>query len=860
MIKKVFFSIFTLILAVVAVISRSSSLAQDGIPDNCEYSGQYQRESLFPRYEYNNSRFVLVDWATGEDVVVLETGLSTESFWIVEWSRDCRYLVGAVDANRNYYVWDTVDTRRVAVVNDAKYIQWSPSSTHAILHSENGGYLLNLATNNLTLLTDEYDGVLRRSFRRVTWDEANNAVTVRFISNTDHRYDLNTGLEIALPPPPVNETLSQVNVAGNNYNCTNNYIWRSSPNLIQIEYDRTTQQLIATSDGVLIQVLSENLTGSRFVGMRWSYDCRYFTFALGNSQVTDTYVWDVAENRPAGIFLDARQFTHQFSWSTFSHDALIQTRNGAYLWHIPTDTRTLLSTGGFSRRWGTTYNNFHSYYWNEDTQELHAVTVEASNGLTIFDVPSGEQTAFYVVEDCSGYVAGGVFEDSTWILLNCITSSLRQGALWNHATGQGYQLLGVGNRYSTALSPDERYFVYHNNTNDLLRVWDLTNINPDGSPTYTHPIVWQLYLPRIQFIDDTTIEFGAGIARYDVVTGERIAESSLVTAGGNAPQAINVANSDGGFSAQPTLNDPYPNNCEYADAPYRQPNLVPYKDRAGRYGLIDWTVNSEILVLFEENVTRVRSAVWSPDCRYLIGQLILDDSSFNDYVAWDTTTGERVQTFEAVYYSNRVITHWSPFGDVALIGNRWLWHVPSNMMTPLQGNLGRADFRQVYWDIGRNQLIVSGWGGAIAYDLTTGVLIQVYTHPDEAHSRFTLSDDRSMLIVFTNEAQGGYDYSGLAVWNLNTLETIAVNVDGWVPYPSNIRLSSDNRYLALRGTVIRVWDLWTLSRNYDEQSPLHRLPIDSSSTWYFESASVIVIETGGDIQRWDLETGNMLTE
>src|SRR5689334_5312854 len=88
--------------------------AGDGIPDNCEHlDAAYYQPTIFPRYELQNARFVLADWTSGADVKVLESGLTTNAFWIIGWSPDCRYLVAAVTASRDYYVWDTVDGRRI---------------------------------------------------------------------------------------------------------------------------------------------------------------------------------------------------------------------------------------------------------------------------------------------------------------------------------------------------------------------------------------------------------------------------------------------------------------------------------------------------------------------------------------------------------------------------------------------------------------------------------------------------------------------------------------------------------------------------------------------------------------------------
>ena len=93
--------------------------AQDGIPDNCEHAATLEDQSQFPRYEFHNKRVVLVNWATGEDVVVLDHSLTAEAVYFRQWTVDCRYLIGTVQINNlsDFVVWDTLSGQRVLTIS-----------------------------------------------------------------------------------------------------------------------------------------------------------------------------------------------------------------------------------------------------------------------------------------------------------------------------------------------------------------------------------------------------------------------------------------------------------------------------------------------------------------------------------------------------------------------------------------------------------------------------------------------------------------------------------------------------------------------------------------------------------------------
>jgi hypothetical protein len=130
-----------------------SSAGDDGIPDNCEYTGAaYYQANLFPRYEPQNSRLLLVDWSTGADGLVIATDLPNTL--IRGWSADCRYLDVAVGSPERFdtVVFDTTGTNlRVGSVPDARKaphpITWGPGN-YLVVETRNGAILWNVPANN----------------------------------------------------------------------------------------------------------------------------------------------------------------------------------------------------------------------------------------------------------------------------------------------------------------------------------------------------------------------------------------------------------------------------------------------------------------------------------------------------------------------------------------------------------------------------------------------------------------------------------------------------------------------------------------------------------------------------------------
>lgn len=100
---------------------------------------------------------------------------------------------------------------------------------------------------------------------------------------------------------------------------------------------------------------------------------------------------------------------------------------------------------------------------------------------------------------------------------------------------------------------------------------------------------------------------------------------------------------------------------------------------------------------------------WSPDCRYLMAYLGVDD--VRDTVVWDVIARERVGLLENSW-SLIPEVWWSPDDEWVVLQTLrrggWLWHLPTNTQMQLTDQIdmmGRS-FLRVEWDDAQNLLLV----------------------------------------------------------------------------------------------------------------------------------------------------------
>jgi hypothetical protein len=350
---KLFFA-----MLIVLSISDAAFAAKDAVPDNCENQrGRYYQQNIFPRYEPQNKRLVLVDWSTGKDTLVLANGLDDTR--ILGWSVDCRYLAAAVGApdSMDTAVWDTTTAGLIGKVPGAHlkphHITWGPDN-YLVVETRAGAILWNVPANSQTILTTSFDTFSVRNFSRLRWNADKKQLFANLAVGGRVAYDLKTGQEI-----PYTDTAALTDdnyaktivIGGKQYPCEGNYV-----SGVYLSYDTRTQTVFLSLDVLAyfyprrtsesLLVLEDKVRASTFQARGWSADCRYAAASVGipGRNATDTVVWDIVERRRVGVFPDARQLPHVIHWAADDDALLIETRGGGYLWYLPTNTRTLLTT------------------------------------------------------------------------------------------------------------------------------------------------------------------------------------------------------------------------------------------------------------------------------------------------------------------------------------------------------------------------------------------------------------------------------------------------------------------------------------------------------------------------------------
>jgi WD40 repeat protein len=262
----------------------------------------------------------------------------------------------------------------------------------------------------------------------------------------------------------------------------------------------------------------------------------------------------------------------------------------------------------------------------------------------------------------------------------------------------------------------------------------------------------------------------------------------------------------------------------------------------------------------------------SPDCRYLAAMIALPNG-MSQVVAWDLLTNTRASTIENAPSAYRF--DWSPAGNYAIAETHdgaYLWNIPANQWLFLNAPGHEGNFYSYFtWDMAPGQLLaVPGNEGykVHAYDLATGQVAAAYdTGTLAAPVSYTLSDDRSLIAVFTAEDERFRDRrpSGLAVWNRDTGAQITLNPETlaavWV---SQVRFSPDNRYLAIARDTIRIWDLINVRADglptYQYDGPEARI----GTVRFVDGNTIETLSLGGcNIcsnywLRWNLSTGEFL--
>jgi WD40 repeat protein len=417
--KILFVSLLVGVLTLLALVNVVG--ADNGIPGDCEYVGAaYQLPGVFPRYEANNQRLVLVNWNTGEDVRVIETALAAPEFQITGWSPDCRFLTGAIGAADEtglvYWdtvIWDTTISARAGTFEDARRVPypltWDPTSAYLLVETRNGALVWNIVSGSRVQLTSEADGAAH-SFRpgSVQWDLGSgqlHAVLAITPFGASVTYNLQTGELVsiinrfgdAVPTDAPGVQLAQVSDEGF-YGCSLSGYRGHAPHNLRAVYQSYNRSIVLLEESTreVVHMLETDVETPRFQTISWSPECRYLAGSYGTRRDVQIVIWDATTGDRMGVFSDLVGYTPYLNWDPRGEYTVFRTRHGYFLWHIPSGLQAQLTTD---------YGGLYDLEWDYENGQLRGT--RPTGIVAVYSLETGER--LNPLDDSQPYIGfGGV--------------------------------------------------------------------------------------------------------------------------------------------------------------------------------------------------------------------------------------------------------------------------------------------------------------------------------------------------------------------------------------------------------------------------------------------------------------------
>jgi hypothetical protein len=435
-----------------------------------QFGGYATIDNVRVLYEPQNQRIVMRDAGTRDVLQVIAENIEITRYERETWLAGCQTLVYEADDQLVFYNMEAA--REIFRVTGRLYLsrlRVDPTGQYIIITTQVGAELYHLQTGaHFTLIPYVYFSMLgsgsRWSYNRVEWDLPNGQV--RLILNSTYTaaypsaspletrvFDLNSGILLNVldwqgQTVASDELVNAQTQQAAPYGC-----------YFTVNYQVYNQRVILETfrNGDFIDVLEDELVTDGFRYLGKSPDCRYIAASVGTADDSDTVIWDLATKSRVGVFENAVDIPHGLNWSPFGGYVVVSTRNGGYLWHLPTDTRVQLTAQAGSSE--SEIDSFYSYYYSSQTGyrsfyylewdmaqgQLLAVPLDRLDTVIAYDLASGAAVAEYGVAGRSEPVQFLQLPDNR--LLVYTTRSGQQSddatnglALWNRSTGSGIQL------------------------------------------------------------------------------------------------------------------------------------------------------------------------------------------------------------------------------------------------------------------------------------------------------------------------------------------------------------------------------------------------------------------------------------
>ncbi len=303
-------------------------------------------------------------------------------------------------------------------------------------------------------------------------------------------------------------------------------------------------------------------------------------------------------------------------------------------------------------------------------------------------------------------------------------------------------------------------------------------------------------------------------------------------------------------------NDGIPNNCEYLNGQYfERGHFARFDNNNRRLTLVDWNTGDTVFVLATDiDAANTTVLEWSPSCQYLVTH---QDGAG---VFYDVVNGRQIASFPRMRgYSRRdpsvVFDQGSRFAYVEADGQTFLLNLGNGQASRMTDYV----FDLLYWDFDRNQIIGLADSEVAIFDLATGAKVTSFGDLNLGRRPgMVFSPDRSWLAFHS-------DNRLVNVINRDSGARVDINVDYYIyDRESILAISPGNRWLAIGGWRVNVWDLQNppgdvstrTQHSYNFDGPANRI----LDIHFMDNGVIETITTGNNKSYWNMTSGEAVAQ
>lgn len=210
---------------------------------------------------------------------------------------------------------------------------------------------------------------------------------------------------------------------------------------VRYDWGSTRLSLVSWTMSETIRDFETDFPVEAFYVLEWSPNCGHVLAEVTTGGATWLYAWNVSTGQLIGR-LEGSAYALRTLWSPDSTYLLFQYEPGGYLWNMQRGTPLLLNA--------TVESSFKRSFYRAEfvmaRNELLVVQVGSGNGVTAYDLATGQQTGFYHIGERAAPVTYRRLDSDRSILVysdgrETLDHSAPEGiALWDRETGASVQL------------------------------------------------------------------------------------------------------------------------------------------------------------------------------------------------------------------------------------------------------------------------------------------------------------------------------------------------------------------------------------------------------------------------------------